>query len=203
LNLESNSLRNSIQFFWLDNAKLKILFYCHEAGKITHGIFLIDCYFNGFCKGRQNFFLTRYAKKLKSKIFLTTSRLRAMPHSGKLWLPAMRHNAESTHVREFLCEFAIICKNILTCWSVTQVGLIHEKTEGRKSRETVPLKFTVIENVTFFKLQKCVVIVLFKMCTVWVWDAGVRAATVVTAPAPSIWCCLRLRLRSSMTVPVV
>jgi hypothetical protein len=27
--------------------------------------FLIDCYFNGFCKGRKNFFLTPcYAKKL-------------------------------------------------------------------------------------------------------------------------------------------
>jgi hypothetical protein len=34
------------------------------AGKITYG-FLIDCYFNGFCKGRKNFFLIlRYVKKL-------------------------------------------------------------------------------------------------------------------------------------------
>jgi hypothetical protein len=57
------------------------------------------------------------------------SRLRAMPHS-----------AESKNIREFLCEFASICQNILTRWSLTQVILIHEKkTEGQKSRETVPL----------------------------------------------------------------
>jgi hypothetical protein len=55
-------------------------------------------------------------------------RLRAM-------LPARR----VTYICEFLCEFAIICKNDLTHQSVTEVGLIDEKTEGRKSRETFPL----------------------------------------------------------------
>jgi hypothetical protein len=35
LNIDSNSQRNSIRFF----AKLKILFYCHEEGKITNGWF--------------------------------------------------------------------------------------------------------------------------------------------------------------------
>jgi hypothetical protein len=56
--------------------------------------FLIDCYFNDFCKGRKNFFSTpRYAKKLR----------------------AMRHSTESIYFREFECEFATICRNILTC----------------------------------------------------------------------------------------
>jgi hypothetical protein len=51
LNLDSNSWRNSIRFdaeiaqrgvdfFLLDNAKHKILFYCHGAGKITYGRFV-------------------------------------------------------------------------------------------------------------------------------------------------------------------
>jgi hypothetical protein len=49
--------------FLLDNAKLEILFYCHGAGKITYDRFFIDCYFNGFYKGRKHFVLTpRYAK---------------------------------------------------------------------------------------------------------------------------------------------
>jgi hypothetical protein len=65
LHIDSNSRINSTtkihsalcriarsRFFLLDNAKLKILFYCHGAGKITYDRFLIDCYFNGFCKGR-------------------------------------------------------------------------------------------------------------------------------------------------------
>jgi hypothetical protein len=76
LNIESNSWRNSIRFdyenrpraicriarsqFLLlsDNAKLEILFYCHEAGKITYGWILIDCYFNCLCRGRKSFGLT-------------------------------------------------------------------------------------------------------------------------------------------------
>jgi hypothetical protein len=45
--------------------------------------FLIDCYFNGFCKGRTKFVSTpRYAKKL-----------RAMRHSAEFRLPAMPHRA--------------------------------------------------------------------------------------------------------------
>jgi hypothetical protein len=46
--------------------------------------FLIDCYFNGFCKG------------------------------GESQLRAMRHSEEATHFCEFLCEFATKCKTILT-----------------------------------------------------------------------------------------
>jgi hypothetical protein len=45
-----------------------------------------------------------------------------------------------TYICEFLCEFTTICKNDLTCLSVTKVGLIDEKTDGRKSCETVPLE---------------------------------------------------------------
>jgi hypothetical protein len=53
------SLPNSAELGVLDNAKLKILFYCHEAGKITYG-----CNFNGFWKDRKYFVSTsRYAKK--------------------------------------------------------------------------------------------------------------------------------------------
>jgi hypothetical protein len=37
-----------------------------------------------------------------------------------------------SYIRKYLYEFATICKNILTRWSVTQVGLIHEKTRGLK-----------------------------------------------------------------------
>jgi hypothetical protein len=55
LNTDSNSRSNSNRFF-LDNAKLKILFCCHGAGKITYDrFFFIECYFNGLCKGRTNF----------------------------------------------------------------------------------------------------------------------------------------------------
>jgi hypothetical protein len=36
LNIDSNLRSNSIRFFLLDNAKLKILFYCHGVGKITY-----------------------------------------------------------------------------------------------------------------------------------------------------------------------
>jgi hypothetical protein len=44
-------------FLLLNNAKLKILFYCHEAGKITYDS----------CKGRKNLFPTpRHAKKLRA-----------------------------------------------------------------------------------------------------------------------------------------
>jgi hypothetical protein len=57
-------------FLLLDNAKFEILFYCHGAGKITYDRFfdfLLDSYFNGFCKGRKSFVPTpRYAKKLRA-----------------------------------------------------------------------------------------------------------------------------------------
>jgi hypothetical protein len=56
----------------------------------------------------------------------------------------MRHSAESTHFREFLSEFATICKIILTCWSVTQVGLIHEKNRGSKISCDCPFNITRI-----------------------------------------------------------
>jgi hypothetical protein len=41
------------------------------------------------------------------------SQLCAMLNSGESRLRTMRHCAESTHFREFLREFAIICKNVL------------------------------------------------------------------------------------------
>jgi hypothetical protein len=36
LNIDSNLRSNSIRFFLLDYAKIKILFYCHGVGKITY-----------------------------------------------------------------------------------------------------------------------------------------------------------------------
>jgi hypothetical protein len=53
-----------------------------------------------------------------------------MLHSVELRLHAVLH-AESLM---YICEFATISKNGLTRYSLAQVGLIGEKTEGRKSR---------------------------------------------------------------------
>jgi hypothetical protein len=64
--------------------------------------------------------------------------LHAMPHCAELRLRAMRRSAGSTYIREYLLEFATICKNILTCLSVTQVGLIHEKNKRSKNSWDCP-----------------------------------------------------------------
>jgi hypothetical protein len=64
-----------------------------------------------------------------------------MPHSGESRLRAMPHSAESTHFREFLREFATICKNILTHWSVPKWDWFVKKTKGWKSCETLPLNY--------------------------------------------------------------
>jgi hypothetical protein len=93
--------------------------------------------------GSRDSVLCHIARSLK-KSFICDSALRHLVWNSSqkfsCRLCTMRHSAESTNFREFLCEFTTICKNILTRWSVTQVGLIHEKTKGRKSRETVPLR---------------------------------------------------------------
>jgi hypothetical protein len=55
-------------------------------GQTTSSVteFLIDCYFNGFFKGRKNFVSTpRYAKKFCAMRHSAESRLRAMRHSGE------------------------------------------------------------------------------------------------------------------------
>jgi hypothetical protein len=63
---------------------LKFYFTAMRQLRSPMADFLIDCYFNGFCKGRKNFFLTpRYAKQPC-----------AMLHSAELRLRAMRHSAE-------------------------------------------------------------------------------------------------------------
>ena len=41
---------------------------------------------------------------------------------------------------EYLCENEFLRKIILACLSWAQMGSIHEKNRGRKSRDTVPLK---------------------------------------------------------------
>jgi hypothetical protein len=90
------------------------------------------------------------------------SRLRTMPYSAELRLRALRHSAESTHFREFLCEFTTICKTILTRWSLTQVGLIHEKNRGSKISWGCPFKdqnsfFLVVISPEWMKqnIAKC------------------------------------------------
>jgi hypothetical protein len=44
---------------------------------------------------------------------------------------------------EYLGEYEAICKTVLACYSGTYMGLIDEKTESRKFRDTVPLKGTL------------------------------------------------------------
>ena len=41
---------------------------------------------------------------------------------------------------EYLCEKEVLRKTILACLSGAQMGSIHEKNIGRKSRDTAPLK---------------------------------------------------------------
>jgi hypothetical protein len=45
---------------------------------------------------------------------------------------------------EYLREFEAICKKALTRESGAQVGLFDEKTRGRKSHDTVPLRLKYI-----------------------------------------------------------
>jgi hypothetical protein len=51
----------------------------------------------------------------------------------------MRHSAESIFAVKYLCEFESICKTVLALESGTQGYSLTKRTEGRKSRETVPL----------------------------------------------------------------
>jgi hypothetical protein len=84
-----------IELIFLENAKLKILFYCHGQARSPMTNFFIDCFFNGFCKGRKNLVLTPpYAKNLRTMWHGAKSRLRAMPDSAELLLRAMPHSAE-------------------------------------------------------------------------------------------------------------
>jgi hypothetical protein len=52
----------------------------------------------------------------------------------------MPHSGESFFVVEYLCKFEFICKIVLAHESGYPGVQYNEKTEGRKSRETVPLK---------------------------------------------------------------
>jgi hypothetical protein len=66
------------------------------------------------------------------------SQLCTMPHSRESWRRPLQHRMESTNIRELLCEFTTICKNILTCLSVTQMGLIDDCPF-----KTVPLRLSL------------------------------------------------------------
>jgi hypothetical protein len=50
---------------------------------------------------------------------------------------------------EYLREFEAICEKVLTRESWPLVGLFHEKkTEGRKFRDSVPLRHIIMETPT-------------------------------------------------------
>jgi hypothetical protein len=98
---------------------------------------LKDYYFNSFCKGRKNFVSTP----------LYTEKRRAMRHSAELRLPAMRHSEQSIFVIEYLHEIEFTCKTVLAHESGDPGVQFNEKTEARKSRETVPL--SIILNLFF------------------------------------------------------
>jgi hypothetical protein len=49
---------------------------------------------------------------------------------------------DSILVVEYLREFESICKTVLAHWSGDPGVQFNEKTEGRKSRQTVPLRWT-------------------------------------------------------------
>jgi hypothetical protein len=71
----------------LNNAKLFILL---PWGRSPMTDFLIDCYFNGFCKGIKNFISTpRYAKKL-----------RAMRQSAEAALPTNSNGTQTVYSRK-------------------------------------------------------------------------------------------------------
>jgi hypothetical protein len=53
---------NSIRFFFLDNAELKIYFTAMGQARSPMTDFFIGCFFNGFCKSIKNYVATpRYA----------------------------------------------------------------------------------------------------------------------------------------------
>jgi hypothetical protein len=49
---------------------------------------------------------------------------------------------------ENLGEIKVIFKMALDYESENQVGSIHKKTRGKKSRETIPLNCSMLENIT-------------------------------------------------------
>jgi hypothetical protein len=63
----------------------------------------------------------------------------------------MQHSAESNLKIEYLREYEFIFKTALAHESGDPVVSLAEKTKGRKSRETVPLKF----KETTDTLSKC------------------------------------------------
>ena len=62
---------------------------------------------------------------------------------------------------EYLCENEFLRKTILACLSGAQMGSIHEKNRGRKSRDTAPLKKDKMFQIHIFHIQitveKCLI----------------------------------------------
>jgi hypothetical protein len=138
--------------------------------------FLIDCYFNGFCKGRKNFVPTPcYAKKVlkcgvkkkfylrlralplnvkfKSKIFLSTPPYAAQRGVDSALFGIARSRFSSSNLIEYLREFESICKTGLAMQAQGPQGYsLTKKTEGRKSRETVPLS-SLAETMQHFRVR--------------------------------------------------
>jgi hypothetical protein len=75
----------------------------------------------------------------------------------------MQHSAESIFIIEYLCKYEFIFKTALAHESWGPGVLIDEKTEGRKSRDTVPLNknfnlnnlFSAILKNVFFNRLHC------------------------------------------------
>jgi hypothetical protein len=84
-----------VNLFLLDMPNFKFYFTVMGPARLPMTDFLIDCYFNGFCKGRKNSVLTPCnAKKLHTMQHSAKLRLRAMPHSAKSRIRALPYSME-------------------------------------------------------------------------------------------------------------
>jgi hypothetical protein len=62
------------------------------------------------------------------------------------WQKSTPRRFSSSNLIEYFCEFESTCKTVLAHESGDPGVQFNEKTEGRKSRDTVPLKFNVQRN---------------------------------------------------------
>jgi hypothetical protein len=66
--------------------------------------FLIDCYFDGFCKGRKNLFRHSAESRLRAMPYSAELQLRDMPHRVEFRLCAMQHSAE---LKKCICDSSL------------------------------------------------------------------------------------------------
>jgi hypothetical protein len=82
--------------------------------KFKSKCFVVNSALCGTAEGRLHAMPHGRESVLRAMPHSTELRLRTMPHRTEPQLGAMWHSAESTHICDFLCKFATICKNILT-----------------------------------------------------------------------------------------